>query len=193
MGRALRSRNPRISSCEREQHVPCMRRLDLLAARAALLLVAAIVPATAQTAIDGNRFRMDGTTWRLWAIDAPDPSQTCRRNWPAGAEAVQALTALLQAGEVRCEEKGRNQEGEEIAICRSGEEDIAAAMVRSGMAWADMAVDRKYVVEEARAASEYIGVHAHRCKTAWDWRAGNRVEPQFNRQEGYRGISRPTF
>jgi hypothetical protein len=44
----------------------------------ALLLAA---PAFAHTITDGDK--LNGTTWRLWRIDAPELHQTCRDRWPA--------------------------------------------------------------------------------------------------------------
>lgn len=141
----------------------------------------------AQTAIDGSRFRMGDATWRLFGMEAPDPEQLCRHKWPAGVQATRALDALLQGGEVICEEMERNQDGERVGLCESAGQDIAAAMVRSGMGWADLPASRKYVVEEARAASDHIGVHGHACTSVWNWRIKNRLDPQFVRREGSGG------
>ncbi len=45
---------------------------------AALGLVLA-APAFAQTATDGDTIKLNGTTWRLWGIDAPELHQILRR------------------------------------------------------------------------------------------------------------------
>lgn len=141
----------------------------------------------AQTAIDGSRFRMGDATWRLYGMEAPAAGQLCRHKWPAGALATRALDALLQGGEVTCEEIERNQDGERVALCESAGQDIAAAMVRSGMGWADLKASRKYVVEEARAASDRVGVHGHACTSVWNWRIKNQSHRQFERREGSGG------
>lgn len=164
-----------------------MRRLHQLAARGAVAIVAASAPVQAQTAIDGSRFKMGDITYRLYGMEAPDAEQTCRHGWPAGAQAIKALDILLRRGPVTCEDQERNKDGERVAICHGGGNDIAASMVRSGMAWADLDTTRKYVVEEARAAADRMGVHGHLCQTVWRWRAKNRPEPQFRRQEGSGG------
>jgi endonuclease YncB( thermonuclease family) len=164
-----------------------MRRLHRLVARGALAIVATSTPVLAQTAIDGSRFKMGDTTYRLFGMEAPDPEQVCRYQWPAGTEATKALDILLHRGEVTCEDQERNKAGERVAICTSGGNDLGAAMVRSGMAWADLDVSRKYVVEEARAAADHVGVHGHLFQTVWRWRAKHRPEPQFKRQEGSGG------
>ena len=43
--------------------------------RAAVAFVLLAVPAAAQTATDGDTIRLNGTTWRLWGIDAPELRQ----------------------------------------------------------------------------------------------------------------------
>jgi endonuclease YncB( thermonuclease family) len=47
-------------------------------------------------------------------------------------------------------------------------------MVRSGMAWAFVRYSHDYVREEAEARSERLGVHAHGCEPAWEWRQDQR-------------------
>jgi endonuclease YncB( thermonuclease family) len=138
--------------------------------------------AASQTVVDGNAISLDDKTYRLWSIDAPDPGQSCAHNWRAGQEAATALARMIDGKTVECKEKGRDREGRTVAQCTADGADLGAAMVRAGMAWADMSVSRVYVVEEAKAAAAYLGVHAHHCKTAWDWRAKNRPDPQFQRQ-----------
>ena len=43
-------------------------------------------------------------------------------------------------------------------------------MVRLGMAWADVKSSRDYVELEEKAKAEHLGVHAHDCVPAWEWR-----------------------
>jgi endonuclease YncB( thermonuclease family) len=33
--------------------------------------------------IDGDTLRVDGVTYRLWGIDAPEEHQSCADGWPA--------------------------------------------------------------------------------------------------------------
>jgi hypothetical protein len=59
-----------------------------------LMLVALVVltiignAARAQTIMDGDAIGLNGTTWRLWGINAPESRQTCRDGWPADLEAT---------------------------------------------------------------------------------------------------------
>lgn len=132
------------------------------------------VPAAAQTITDGDTLRMDGKTYRLWGIDAPETKQDCPDGWPAGRLATTKLLALIQGKAVVCQEKDRDRYGRTVAICRAGGEDLGAIMVREGMAWAFLRYSHDYVQEEARAKADGLGVHAHGCLPAWEWRAQDR-------------------
>jgi endonuclease YncB( thermonuclease family) len=47
-------------------------------------------------------------------------------------------------------------------------------MVQLGMAWAFVRYSRDYLQLEQRARTESLGVHAHNCEPAWEWRAQQR-------------------
>jgi endonuclease YncB( thermonuclease family) len=127
-----------------------------------------LVPASAQ-AIDGNTIKMNGTTWRLWGIDAPELDQRCYPDgWPAGIEAARALAAMIEQRPVTCEAKTEDRYGH--AVCRVGERDIGAAMVVNGLALASTRSSDGYVQLEARAMQSRAGIHAHACLAPREWR-----------------------
>jgi endonuclease YncB( thermonuclease family) len=47
----------------------------------AVLVLLVASPAAAQTVTDGDTIKLNGTTWRLWGIDAPEMRQTCKDGW----------------------------------------------------------------------------------------------------------------
>jgi endonuclease YncB( thermonuclease family) len=143
-------------------------RTSLAGVAAALSILAA--PAVAQTVIDGNAIRLGATTFRLWGADAPDLRQTCDAGWLAGRAAAEALAGLIRGRPVACEPKAQDRAGRTLAICRAVGEDLGAAMVGLGMAWADVQVSRDYAALETQARSARLGVHGHACQTAWEWR-----------------------
>jgi endonuclease YncB( thermonuclease family) len=61
----------------------------------ALLLLA--VPAAAQTAVDGDTIKLNGTLYELRGIDAPEMAQICVDGWPAGFESRKALADLMRS------------------------------------------------------------------------------------------------
>jgi endonuclease YncB( thermonuclease family) len=61
-------------------------------------------------------------------------------------------------------------------LCRADGADIGAAMVSAGMAWAFVRYSRDYVVQEQTATAQGVGVHAHQCEKAWEYRARARLD-----------------
>lgn len=139
---------------------------------AALALVLFTSPTFAQiaTVVDGDTIKLDGTTYRLWGIDAPEAKQACADGWPAGQEAAKALRALL-SGPVTCESRGLDRYGRTIGLCQSAGADLGRSMVHTGMAWAFIRYSRDYIDDERRAKEARLGVHVHGCLPAWEWRA----------------------
>jgi endonuclease YncB( thermonuclease family) len=75
--------------------------------RALAVAVALMVtPAAAQIVTDGDTIKLEGTTWRLWGIDAPETRQACDDGWSAGVEATAAMRHLIEGKEVVCELRG---------------------------------------------------------------------------------------
>ena len=104
--------------------------------------------------------------------------------WAAGQGAIwrlhaepgkpAALQKLMRGKTITCEDRGGDRYGRRIGLCRADGEDLGAAMVRLGYAWAFVRYSRDYVAEEAEARSENLGVHGHACQPAWQWRAERR-------------------
>jgi len=144
------------------------------AALAALVLTIGLAgAATAQTVVDGDTIKISGTTYRLWGIDAPELHQSCA-GWPAGIESARALGTLMRDKAVTCEPRTQDRYGRTVALCRADGMDLGAAMVSAGMAWAFVRYSRDYVGGEDNARAAGLGVHAHACIPAWEWRAGQR-------------------
>jgi endonuclease YncB( thermonuclease family) len=119
-------------------------------------------PAFAQTVVDGDTLKLNGTTYRLWGIDAAETHQSCADGWPAGVLAANALGTMV---------RGR---GRTVAICRADGADLSVEMVRAGHALAFTRYSSDYVQQEAQAKAAKVGVHAHDCIAAWEWRAQHR-------------------
>ncbi len=150
-----------------------MRILDILAAGLFSLAVG-IHPALAQSITDGDTLKLNGVTYRLWGIDAPETKQDCLDGWAAGQLATTHLQALIAGRNVICERKDTDRYGRTVAICRAGGEDLGAKMVRDGYAWAFVRYSADYASQEALAKKEMRGVHRHGCMPAWEWRAAQR-------------------
>jgi endonuclease YncB( thermonuclease family) len=132
------------------------------------------LPAAAQTIVDGDTIKLKGTTYRLYGIDAAEKEQVCTDGWAAGRAAIGYLRDLVQDHEVACEAVAKGRSGPPLALCTVDGEDLGAAMVAAGMAWASTRYSNDYVDEEAQANIDRLGVHDHDCAPAWFWRTRQR-------------------
>lgn len=150
--------------------------------RLSLLVAATLVPSASAATVPGaGSVTIDGMTYGLWGIDAPAPAQTCSGGWPAGRLAEQALARLVEDKTVTCEARDKDRLGRTVAVCKADGVDLGEALVREGMAWSKLGMSHGYVVQEAQAASRFLGVHNHHCEQPDIWRSKNR---QFQRSEG---------
>ncbi|CAB4167730.1 COG1525 Micrococcal nuclease (thermonuclease) homologs [uncultured Caudovirales phage] len=140
-----------------------------------MLFAGSVITAAAQTVTDGDTIKLDGVSYRIWGIDAAENKQLCPDGWPAGRAATTHMRELVHGRTVVCEFKTKDRYGRIVALCRANGEDIGAAMVRAGHAWAFVRYSRDYVDQEARARAERLSVHAHGCQPAWVWRAEQRA------------------
>jgi len=69
----------------------------------------------------------------------------------------------------------RHPRSEIVALCRANGQDLGAAMVRAGMAYAFTRYSGDYVAQEKAAIVSRTGLQAHDCEKPWDWRARGRA------------------
>src|SRR5260370_29616202 len=100
-------------------------------------LALAPLPAFAESVrvVDGDTLKVDGVTYRLWGIDAPESGQPCADGWPAGRAATEHLRALIGDRQVSCEPKTLDPYGRTVAVCHADGRDLGADMVSDGHAW----------------------------------------------------------
>jgi endonuclease YncB( thermonuclease family) len=132
-----------------------------------------LAPATA-IVVDGDTLKIGSERVRLHGIDAPEYKQRCADGWQAGEAARHALASLVWAGKTQCEKVTTDRYGRTVAICRVNGEDIGAAMVRRGMAWAYTPYSFRYLPEEMFARFDGVGVHSRSCTLPSAWRAQHR-------------------
>ncbi len=136
-------------------------------------------PAAAQKVdiVDGGSMYVDGTLYKLWGIAGPEAKQLCDDGWPIGLEAIRALAGLMAGRQsVVCVPRERDQNRVMMAVCKAdGRDDLGAAMVRDGMAWADRYYSDDYIDLERDARYARRGRHDHSCELpVW---LQNRVTP----------------
>ncbi len=137
--------------------------------------------------VDGDTIRLEGRTFRLWGIDAPELIQVCQRDgqgYACGREAAAYLRMLLSPGaatgerapnaavaQVVCEPRASDQYGRTAALCRLGNIDLGAEMVRAGWALVLARHGGDYAPEEDEARTALRGLWAGSFDAPWDWRA----------------------
>ena len=136
---------------------------------AALALLSAGT-ARAQTVVDGDTITWQGKRVHLWGIDAPEKGQACADGWPAGQVAADYLAGLIRGRKVECQAKSEPSGGRPAAQCKVDGQDLSAAMAAAGMAWAYTKETTDYTVQDSQAMIQVLGVHAHDCMKAWEWR-----------------------
>ena len=150
-----------------------LRTLALVAAAVAALVILAEERTTVAglaTATDGDTLRLGGLPIRLAGIDAPELRQTCTRDErpvECGAEARAELARRIEAAIVRCRLVGRDRYRRHLARCRVGDDDLGAALVRSGFA---LSYEGGYDREEARARADKAGLWAGTFTDPAEWR-----------------------
>ena len=132
-------------------------------------------PGSAQTVvIDGDTLQQDGQRIRLFGIDAPDRLQTCDDGaWLPGPLATRALTDFIHGRPVHCFQVDYDyrKNRRPVSLCFAGGDDLQALMVGAGWAWAYRDLSGQYTDAEKRATAQRLGVHAHHCQPAAEWRA----------------------
>jgi endonuclease YncB( thermonuclease family) len=125
--------------------------------------------------IDGDTIGIGETRVRLEGIDAPETAQTCQRrwfgSWPCGTAATAQLSKIIGDRPVTCAPRGLDKYGRTLAVCFVEGHDINAMMVRQGYAWAFVKYSRSYVLEEAQARIEAVGIWQGEAVPAWEFRA----------------------
>jgi micrococcal nuclease len=99
--------------------------------------------------LDGDTLKIDGTTYRLWGIDAPELHE------PLGKYAKHRLTEMTHNRTVKCTDKGSRSHGRVIAVCYVQLVELNRWMVQEGYALDCAAYSggkyRMYERESARA------------------------------------------
>lgn len=112
--------------------------------------------------VDGDTLAIGDKKVRLWAIDAPEKKQLCKRGdgseYMCGIVSKQALEEKIKGLEISCQVKNLDQYGRNVAQCSLGMEDINAWMVFEGKAVSYRQYSKKYVSQEDNARDNHKGI-----------------------------------
>ena len=135
--------------------------------------------------IDGLRFRdiETGDVYRLYGIETCAPNQTAQRGrqpWPCGTMATAWLVTATLNTWLACNTLRDETEDHLVRCSTSGHPDIAADMLRAGLAVAKPGTEqdpviRAYARAEEDARKAYRGLWSSTFQMPWDWRASHQV------------------
>ncbi|MCX5513381.1 succinoglycan biosynthesis protein [Kaistia algarum] len=147
----------------------------VLSCLAALFGFATAAASTKVHVVDGDTLWIDGTTYRIAGIDAPEAGQKCAKagggTWPCGKAAVGAMQDLAGSGEVRCDSRGLDDYGRTLAVCFADGVDIGGSLVDKGLAWSFRKYSLDYAGAEDAAHAKRVGVWQAETEAPWDFRA----------------------
>jgi endonuclease YncB( thermonuclease family) len=128
--------------------------------------------------IDGDTLEIRGQRIRLHGIDAPESAQFCEKDgkqYRCGQQAALALSDKIGRATIRCEQRDIDRYKRIVAVCRLGNVDLNASMVREGWAIAYRPYSLDYVADEHAAQTAKVGIWSGRFIKPSRWRRGDRL------------------
>ena len=124
---------------------------------------------------------IDNRPLLLYGIDAPERRQGCSasgRPWDCGTAASKTLIDLVGDYEVTCIRRNIDNFSRPIAKCTVNGKDVAAEMVKAGMAMAYRKESTDYVALEEEAKQKKVGIWRGTVMPPWDFREMLTGHPQ---------------
>ncbi len=124
---------------------------------------------------DGDSLRSGKLRIRLFGIDAPEKKQKCTnlngRQWDCGIAAQKALKQLVESvPRISCDLMDVDHYSRLVMRCYAGEIDVAAALVREGLALAYRQYSGLYNKDENAAKITKSGMWGGSFTKPWTWR-----------------------
>ncbi len=134
---------------------------------------------TVRYTMDGDSIQSsDGTTIRLYAIDAPELKQSCYTNdeqWECGRESRQKLQTFIKNKRITCKLIEKDKYNRNVEDCSVDNKSINEYMVENGWAVAYTRYSDKYLPDERKAKRNKLGIWSANCFIKPEkWRRGER-------------------
>lgn len=128
--------------------------------------------------IDGDTVVIGETRIRLHGIDAPEKAQFCGSRtapmWPCGSWITGEVRARFDGRNARCAAVDIDKYGRTVARCEVAGEDLGAALVRGGLAFAYLDYSHDYLPQQAAAMQRGAGLHGAGVQSPADFRKAAR-------------------
>ena len=124
---------------------------------------------------DGDSLRSGNLRIRLFGIDAPEKKQKCSyvdgRQWDCGIAAQKALKQIVESvPQISCDLIDVDRYSRLVMRCYAGEKDVAATLVREGLALAYRQYSTLYSKDENAAKITKVGMWSGSFTKPWKWR-----------------------
>ena len=124
---------------------------------------------------DGDSLRSGNLRIRLFGIDAPEKKQKCAdvdgRQWDCGVAAKKVLKQLVESvPHISCDLMDVDRYSRLLMRCYAGEKDVAATLVREGLALAYRQYSTLYSQDENAAKISKAGMWSGSFTKPWKWR-----------------------
>ena len=124
---------------------------------------------------DGDSLRSGKLRIRLFGIDAPEKKQKCTnvegKQWDCGIAAQKALKHLVESvPKISCDLIDVDRYSRLVMRCYAGKTDVAAALVKEGLALAYQQYSKLYSKDENAAKINRAGMWGGSFTKPWIWR-----------------------
>jgi endonuclease YncB( thermonuclease family) len=135
---------------------------------------------------DGDTLQLDGVTYRLDGVDAPEIDQICINDyadpWACGAEAREQLVTLIGKRGLHCEDRGPDKSFSKwhLGVCTVDGESISLnqQLVQKGLAM-DIGAGGQFKADETAAKDRATGLWKGCFAAPFDFRRGDKTKPLF--------------
>ena len=111
---------------------------------------------------DGDTIKLNGTSYRLQGIDAPELAQTCKNadglKYECGKQSRDKLAEFLAGKKVECKSSGKDKYRRQIAVCYANGQDANRWMVANGYAIGYFEYTGTYAREAFKAKDAKLGI-----------------------------------
>ncbi len=173
-----------------------MLRIAFFTAAVALGSMVSAAPNGPIRVVDGDTFKVNGTTVRLHAIDAPETDQMCgdatSPAWPCGAWVRDKTHEMFEGRMARCIATDTDRYGRTVAKCSVDGRDVGETLVSKGLAFAYREYGMDYDLVEKGAAVNARGLHGTGIMSPAAFRSAQRAKTRPNKVRNNAGAKTVT-